>query len=139
MFLSGQDYIVIDGFSYLNPSDSLYIKLVSHEADDLFSRERSAWMGTCGPFTRNEIKGCEITAYAPGMPYDVGGNYAIGIQFADSMLIRSNYIHHWGRPTGDEQGGGEAVIMMSSTFCTVERNTIKYCAHGSILMQETAS
>jgi hypothetical protein len=137
ILVGGQDYVTIDGFSYRNPADSLYLKFISWEPDGSWSTGPIQVGGYSGRHTGIVIRGCELTGYAPGRgAYSVGGGYAINVLLADSMTIERNYIHHFGLPDGSEQGGGEAVFMVCSRFCKIERNTIKYCAHGSILVAE---
>jgi hypothetical protein len=136
-FGNGQDYIVIDGFSSLNPADSLFLKMGYGESDGKWMTGPIQFYGYDGRFTGCVVRGCELTGYAPGRgSYEVGAGYCIGVLHADSMLIQSNYIHNFGYPDGSEQSGGEAVFMQGSRFCKIERNTVKYTAHGSFLLGE---
>ncbi len=146
-FYYGTDYVTIDGFSSLNPSDSLYIKLEGHEDASYAVRFLGATGGTnwCEHIT---VRGIEIDG---DHEWDAPGGllrYGIGTTFSRYVLIESNYIHHIYHATGDLPGGdgtdraqgtGEAVYLLSTELSTVQKNTVKYVNHAGMAFGQYAN
>lgn len=139
-FYYGSDYVTIDGFSYQNPGDSLFIKLEGHEDASYAVRFMGASDGSdwCEGIT---VRGIEIDG---DHEWDAPGGllrYGIGMIFGRDVLLESNYIHHIYHATGDLPGGdgtdraqgtGEAIYFESMERSVIRRNTIRYINHAGI-------
>lgn len=141
-FYPGQDWIVIDGFSYLNPSDSLYIKLEGREDASYVVR----FEGTATNRPEHiKVRGIEIDGNFPpaGATYTEGGlmRYALGFTYGTMDTIESCYLHHVYHATGDippgdgtdrAQGTGEAIFLISCERVVVWKNTFGNSNHAAM-------
>lgn len=141
-FEGGADYVVIDGFGYLAPHDSLMIKLEGREDASYVVR----FVGTSSNWTEHiTVRGIEIDGNfpTPDMFYPEGGlmRYAIGWTFGRMDTLTSCYIHHVYHATGDiypgdntdrAQGTGEAVFLQSCERILISRNTFGNANHAAI-------
>ena len=141
-FTPGQDWVVIDGFSYLNPSDSLYIKLEGREDASYVIR----FEGTASNRSEHiKVRGIEIDGNfpPPGATYSEGGlmRYAVGFTYGAMDTIESCYIHHVYHATGDippgdgtdrAQGTGESIYLMSCERVLIRNNTLGKANHALV-------
>lgn len=141
-FYPGQDWVVIDGFSHLNPSDSLYIKLEGREDASYVIR----FEGTASNRSEHiKIRGIEIDGNfpPPGATYLEGGlmRYAVGFTYGAMDTIESCYLHHVYHATGDippgdgtdrAQGTGETIFLMSCERVLVWKNTLGNANHAAM-------
>jgi hypothetical protein len=142
-FEYGSDYVTIDGFSYLNPSDSLFIKLEGHEDASYVVRFIGTPSNYCEHIT---VRGIEIDG---DHEWDAPGGllrYGFGTVYARYVLVESNYFHHIFHATGDLPGGdgtdraqsvGEAMFLISTELSTFQRNTVSHSNHACITFSQT--
>ena len=123
----GPDYVTIDGWGYINSSDSLYLKFLGPVGcgDDDDARQAMMFYGESGDTSYGiTITGVEIDGNQPESQecqdvssgaFDLGGTYTSGgllrygirIQLCDGDTIQSCYIHHIYKPTGNVMPPGD--------------------------------
>ncbi len=139
----GNDHIVIDGYSYLDSEQSLYLKFEGHENSHALIK----FFGGSSNYCENiVVKGVEIdgghTSGFSGGSDDV--TIGIALQYCRRSKFEDNYIHHIHHPTGDIfpgdnsdriQSSGHGIYLFSCELLTVYSNRIERCNHGAIEME----
>jgi hypothetical protein len=141
-FYYGQDWIVIDGFSHLNPADSLYLKLECREDASYVIEFTGTVANNCEHI---KIRGIEMDGDFPptGATYAHGGllRYGIGFVYCSMDTIESCYLHDAYHATGDippgdntdyAQGTGELIYIHSSQRILIWKNTLGNSNHAAL-------
>jgi hypothetical protein len=162
--ITGEDYIVMDGWSHLQKTDSLYIVLEGHKPLNAKGVQRAIEIGgsVADPATGIKITGVEMNGNFPpnaivqnpfNLAYGVrpvteGGYLLRGVNIAwgECDTIISCYIHHIFWPTGDIPPGdgsnraqGDAwsiFIDGGSKRIYVARNFLYNAGHSLIIMEQ---